>query len=113
MNIARLNEKVTIQKSVVRVDPVGNHRNEWEDYFTCHATIGNEGRSERSEITAAGDTVDHTDMDVTVRFSQKTASVTSTGFRVMFRGEIYDILAVDHMNFARKAVKLRCKKAAR
>ena len=113
MKIAWLNEKVTIQKSVVQVDQIGNHRNAWEDYFTCHATIGNEGRSQKSEIAVAGGTVDHTDMDVTVRFSRKTASVNATDYRVVFRGEIYNILAVDHMNFGRKAFKLRCKKDAR
>ena len=113
MNIALLNEKVTIQKQSAAADRIGNHKNVWEDYFTCHATIGNEGKSERSEIAVEGEVVDHVDMDVTVRFCRETAPVNCTGYRLVFRGELYDILAVDHLNFRNRCIRLRCRKVRR
>ena len=34
-------------------------------------------------------------------------------FRVEFNGEIYNIAAVDHMNYKKKTLKFRCEKARR
>ena len=41
------------------------------------------------------------------------AEVTADGFRILFQGEIYNIVAVDHMNYKKKALKFRCEKARR
>ena len=38
MEISLLNVKVTFQKNSVVADDIGNRRNVWEDYYTCHAT---------------------------------------------------------------------------
>ena len=32
--IEKMNERITIEKSTVVADKVGNHRNTWEEYFT-------------------------------------------------------------------------------
>ena len=34
-------------------------------------------------------------------------------FRVEFNGELYNIAAVDHMNYRRKSIKLSCEKVRR
>lgn len=39
--------------------------------------------------------------------------IVSTGFRILFRGEIYSILFVDHMNYKKISLKFRCEKARR
>ena len=39
MDIGLLNEKVTFQKNTVITDSIGNHKNGWEDFYTCHTTI--------------------------------------------------------------------------
>ena len=39
MEIALLNVKVTFQKNFVAADDIGNRKNVWEDYYTCHAII--------------------------------------------------------------------------
>ena len=36
-----------------------------------------------------------------------------THFRVEFNGELYNIAAVDHMNYRRKSIKLSCEKVRR
>lgn len=110
MEIALLNVVIMIQKSTVTVDGIGNHILCWEDFFPCHATISNESPS---EDTAAGTIVDNTKADFTVRWCRETAEVTSDKFRVVFAGEAYNILGIDHRNFKKKSVKLKCQKARR
>ena len=110
MEITLLNVKVTFQKNSVAVDDIGNRRNVWEDYYTCHATVSGEGGQEK---TAAGLTVAESDIAFTVRFCKQAAEVTADGFRILFQGEIYNVAAVDHMNYRKKALKFRCEKARR
>ena len=38
MNIAAMRIRITFQKSQVVKDEIGNHTNEWVDYFSCYAT---------------------------------------------------------------------------
>ena len=79
-------------------------------YYSCSATVSSESPKEETD---AGLIVDDSKIDFTIRFCQKAAAVTSTGYRVLFRDVPYDILGVDHMNYKRKAVKLLCQKASR
>jgi len=114
MDIALLNTKITIQKNAVVTDPIGNHTNAWTDYYSCHATIGGEnGSSKGSEETDAGTVNDHSGIDFTVRYCAAVSAVTSTEYRVLYGGEVYDIIGIDHMNNKRKCIKLRCRKVRR
>lgn len=110
MEIALLNVKVTFQKNSVIADDIGNRRNVWEDYYTCHATVSGEGGQEKA---AAGLTVAESDIAFTVRFCKQATEVTADGFRIWFDGEVYNIVSVDHMNYRKKALKFRCEKARR
>lgn len=110
MKVSLLNEKITFQKSVVQSDSIGNRKNAWEDYYSCFATIGGEGGNERLE---AGQTVEGATITFSVRYCDKLVDIMSTGFRIQFRGEIYNILSVDHMNWKKKSLKFRCEKARR
>ncbi|MDD2980004.1 MAG: phage head closure protein [Hespellia sp.] len=110
MEIALLNVRVTFQKNAVTVDAIGNHKNEWTDEYSCYATVSGESGTERQ---TAGTTVDDADLAFTVRYCKKTADITTDGYRVLFGGEIYNILAIDHMNYKKKALKFRCQKVRR
>ncbi len=110
MDIAAMNERVMIQANTVVTDRYGNHRNSWEDYFSCYATISGENGKEQAIV---GETLESTDMNVTVRYCTQTAAVRSTTHRILFRGEIYDIAAVDHMNYRKRGIRFRCRKARR
>lgn len=113
MDIAALNVKVTFQKNETLVDKIGNHTNAWTDYYSCHATVSGEGSTVGMEDTAAGVVTDHADMCFTVRSCQKTKAVTSDGYRILFGSDVYNILAADHLNFKKKAIKFKCKKVRR
>lgn len=113
MHVALMNEKVTFQRNTVVTDAIGNHKNIWEDFYTCHATIGGEGLANSKEKDVAGTVVEDVGMTVTVRYCQKTSEIGSTTHRLIFRGEIYDIIIVDHMNFKKKCLKFMCRKVRR
>ena len=113
MDVAALRSKVTFQKNETVTDKYGNHKNDWTDYYTCCATIGGEGLASSKEEEVTGTTVEDFSMTVTVRYCSKAAAVTSTGFRVMFLGEIYNIENIDHMNFRKKSLKFTCRKERR
>ena len=102
--------KITVQKSAVTIDEIGNHKAEWQDFYTCFATAGNESPSEN---TAAGTVVDSSKINFTVRWCESVSEIDSTKYRVKYGDEIYDILGIDHMNFKKKSVKLKCQKARR
>ena len=110
MDIAAMNERVMIQANTVVTDRYGNHRNSWEDYYSCYATISGENGKEQAVV---GETLESTDMNVTVRYCTQTAAVSSTTHRILFRGEIYDIAAVDHLNYRKRGIRFRCRKARR
>ena len=102
MEIAAFRVKIMFQRQEAVADAVGNHTNRWADYFACRATVGGEGnRSEDAGIS------------FTVRFCRALEAVSSTGFRIVFREELYDILAIDHLNYKKKALKFRCRKVRR
>lgn len=110
MNIALLNRRITLQKSETVVDDIGNHKNEWSDYYTCSATVSGESGK---ETAVAGTTVENTDVSFTVRYCTAVADVTEDRYRVVFESEIYDIVGIDHLSYKHKCIKLRCKKARR
>ena len=110
MKIELLNVRIFISQNAVETDAIGNHRNVWSEYYTCYATVSAEAGK---EATDAGLVVDDSKVDFTIRWCKKAAAITSTGFRVQFDGELYDILAVDHMNHKHKSIKLCCQKARR
>jgi SPP1 family predicted phage head-tail adaptor len=110
---ALLNEKIVFLKNTVVTDAVGNHTNEWDEYYTCFATIGGEGMASSKEEEVAGTTVEDVAMTVTVRYCNKAAAINSTGYRVLFKDEFYDIVNVDHMSFKKKSLKFSCRKVRR
>ena len=115
MDIAALNEMILIQKSMVEVDEVGNHIPGWEDYYECHATISSQmaGGEKGSINDDAGQQSDVSELTFTIRYCLRAASIDISEYRVVFRNEIYDILSMNLMNFKKKSLKLRCRKARR
>lgn len=110
MDISLLNRKIMIQKSTITVDDIGNHTNRWDDFYSCYATISAESPS---ESTSAGTVVDNTKADFTVRCCRTVLDITADEYRILYAGEIYNILGIDHMNFKKKSVKFKCQKVRR
>lgn len=110
MKVSLLNEKIMFQRSVVVSDTIGNRKNAWEDYYSCFATISGESGTEKSE---AGLTVSDSDISFSVRYCETVAGITSDAYRIVFRGVIYNIMTVDHMNYKKRSVKFKCQRVRR
>ena len=110
MEIALLNVHIMFQKNAVVVDAIGNHTNTWNDYYSCHATVSGEGGK---EVSIAGTVVDDSDLSFTVRYCRKASVIESTKYRILFSGELYNILSVDHMNYKKNCLKFKCQKVRR
>lgn len=107
MDIALLNVKIQIQQSEIVVDEIGNHKNTWKDYYSCFATVSGEGGTEKS---LAGLIVEDSDISFTIRYCKTVEALDITKHRVLFQGMPYNIVAIDHMNFKKKCIKLKCEK---
>ena len=110
MDIGALRVKIMFQKSSTVVDRIGNRKSEWVDYYGCHATVSGENGSESE---TAGITVDNAGIAFTVRFCLAVSAVNVTGYRILFQEELYDIVAIDHLQFKKNALKFRCRKVRR
>ena len=110
MNIELLNVRIFITKNEVTVDAIGNHKNRWTDYYSCHAMVSGESGSEKS---VAANTLYESDLAFTVRYCKMLACADSTKLRILFNGELYDITFIDHMNYKHKCLKFRCRKVRR
>lgn len=110
MKIELLNVRIFISKSTVVTDAIGNHRNEWQPFYTCYATVSGEAGKEQTDVRMV---VDDSNIDFTIRWCKKAAEIDSTHFRVEFNGELYNIAAVNYMNYRRKSIKLSCEKVRR
>lgn len=111
MDIAALNARITVQRRENASDGLGNRRTEWRDAMSCHATVSSE--SGRQEASEGVDAVDSTDIAFTVRWCRALRDVDNTGWRVVFRGRIYDVTGVDHLGYKNRAIKLLCKRVMR
>ena len=53
------------------------------------------------------------DIAFTIRYCKKLSNLDVTRYRVFYDGAIYNIVFVDRMNYKKKCLKLKCKKARR
>ena len=110
MKISLLNEKITIQKSEVEIDDIGNHKSKWIDYLNTFVTISSESPD---EVTSSGNVWDETKIDFTLRWSKKASEIVSKGYRVLFKDSMYEIKGIDHMNYKKNSIKLHCNRIER
>lgn len=111
MSVALFNTKITIQHSTVYTDDIGNRKQGWEDFHSCFATISGEEGSAKSEFSADGvDVVNSSRVNFTVRYCKKLENITTTEYRVILGDETYNITGIDHMNFKKKLIKLKCER---
>ena len=106
MRISRMNERITIQRSETVVDRYQNHSNKWENYYSCYAYASTFERNEtESEITT-----EERQITFEVRYCSELQYLTSTGYRVVFHEETYNIESVDMMNYQRRKIRLKCRR---
>ena len=89
----------------IRIERLNDDGGEqWEAYLSCHAYVNALYGSEYWAARAAGceDTI-----VFTVRYCRALATVRAAEFRIVFRGDVYDIQSVDCPQFANAYVKFK------
>mgnify|MGYP002624458249 FL=1 len=107
MNIARLNERITLQKNEVVTDQYGNHKTVWTDWFTCFAYADT---YEKEESGGSVTTDEERVVTFEIRYCMALSDISSTRCRVLFRGSAYNVEAVDMMNYLKKSIRLKCRR---
>lgn len=104
--IARFNCRIMIQKHTTVTDKYLNHKSAWVDYYSCSAYAG----TYQSDKESSGDVTTKSEQTISfdVRYCSELKGVKSNKYRVVFNGDVYDIVAVDMMNYQRQTITLRC-----
>jgi SPP1 family predicted phage head-tail adaptor len=105
----RLKERLTVQKNTVSADEYGNHINSWVDYFSCKCRINTYPKDEKDGTVVYDDRI----ATFEVRYCSELMHIDAVNYRIVFRDDVYDILAVDMMNWNKKAIHIRCEKEKR
>jgi len=110
MNISAMRIRITFQKNEVIKDGIGNHTNQWVDYFSCYATAV---EKESNEAEVAGQTVVNERLDFTVRYCSEVSAVVPDKFRIIYKDRIYNIRSVSDMAFKKKSLKMHTQRERR
>ena len=107
--IARKNARITFQIRTVTVDRYKNHVSSWVDYFTCFAYANTYSANETGEEV----TYEEKSITFETRYCPELAAVTSTGYRIVFNDEQYEIQSVDRMNYQNQSMRFTCQREKR
>lgn len=103
MNITKLNQRIQIQKAVSKTDDVGNVLLQWQDFYSCFASVKTAGGKEQQK----GDTEEQHSVAFAVRFCKKLSELSAVDYRIMFRGKNYNIVQVDFADYGGKTIKIK------
>ena len=107
MNIEAMRCRITFEQAEVHVDEYQNHRNEWVPYYTCWATGAHMSGSEQTN-EAGQQVIPQATVDFTCRCCSELKAVAKDKFRVVFGGEIYNIVDINPNAWKNNSLKFRC-----
>lgn len=97
-------ERITIQKSTPGTDKAGNHVLSWIDYYTCSAFVNNLSGKEYWEAAQVNA---QKEIYFLIRYCSETAGMDTEHYRILFRGQIYNITFLDNVKYQNRILKLR------
>ena len=110
MDISKLRSRITIQRSEVATDAIGNHLSVWVDYWSCAAYAN---LASGKEYGAAGQTLGSDTLVFEVRWCERLRDLDATRFRILFGGNIYNITCVDDVQFRHERLKITAQRERR
>lgn len=97
-------ERITIQKSMSGTDKAGNHVLTWTDYYTCSAYVNNLSGKEYWEAAQVNA---QKEIYFLIRYCSETTCMDTEHYRILFRGQTYNITFLDNIKYQNKVLKLR------
>lgn len=102
--IELMRERITIQKSTVKKDKIGNHTLTWEDAYSCAAYANN---LSGDEYWSARQVNAEAELDFIVRHCSEISELDTEHYRILFHERIYNISFIDNVQYKNKSVKIR------
>ena len=90
MEIGTLNQRITFLVNRVVTDEIGNHTAVWDEAFSCWAKVTLKASAEHTD---AGVTKETQTLEFLIRQNQRWMP-SVTGNRILFQGNIYDIIGI-------------------
>lgn len=109
MHIGALNKRITFQRNTAVIDERGNHKNRWEDFYSCYATASKPGGTKQAgyeEGEAAPRVTEG--MNFTVRYCSELAEVQPDTCRIVTDGRAWNVDSIDPMGFRKQSLKFNC-----
>lgn len=103
-------ERITIQKSTLGNDSAGNHVLSWEEYYTCSAYVNNLSGKEYWEAAQVNA---QKDIYFIIRYCSEVSVMDTEHYRILFRGQVYNITFLDNVKYQNKTLKIRASLAKR
>lgn len=110
MTLGEWKDRITLQKSRLGNDSAGNHVLSWEDYYTCSAYVNNLSGKEYWEAAQVNA---QKDIYFIIRYSSEVSAMDTEHYRILFRGQIYNITFLDNVKYQNKTLKIRASLAKR
>ena len=97
-------ERIMIQKSTPGTDKAGNHVLFWMDYYICSAYVNNLSGKEYWEAAQVNA---QKEIYFLIRYCSETAGMDTEHYRILFRGQMYNITFLDNVKYQNQILKLR------
>ena len=110
MALGEWKERITIQKSILGNDSAGNHVLSWENYYTCSAYVNNLSGKEYWEAAQVNA---QKDIYFIIRHCSELAGMDTEHYRILFRGQVYNITFLDNVKYQNRTLKIRASLAKR
>ena len=102
--IELMRERITIQKSRTKTDKAGNHTVVWENHYQCFSYVNSLSGKEYWEAKQVNA---ETELDFVIRYCSEVSGLDTEHFRIVFRGNLYNISFIDNVQYKNKTVKIR------
>lgn len=110
MALGEWKERITIQKSTLGNDSAGNHVLFWEDYYNCYAYANNLSGKEYWEAAQVNA---QKDIYFIIRYCSEVSVMDTEHYRILFRGQVYNITFLDNVKYQNRTLKVRASLAKR
>lgn len=100
MNPGLLRHRITLQKFMVITDPDGFTTQQWQDVATVWAAVENLHGREYWEAAAV-------QAENTVKFTIRYRPDIDQTMRIVFRGQVYEITAIDNVKYRNEYIEIK------
>ena len=109
MEIGKMNQRITVLEHRTKIDSIGNHKNQWEEAFSCWAYVSMRNSVNSStEKTEAGVTKEIQSLEFTIRQTSDTVNLSTTTHRILFKEIQYNLVSIIPNFTSQDYMKLTC-----